>query len=152
MYTSKKLMTGKRVLMVAISAATGTCFAVLAGLGISDMVVPFRRFHLSSLLIAVVSLGLAYLAFRAAISGKSGGVTLLAQLVRGILGAFAGLLAMGAFLVMFGDDTRSFLAHSLARPAVSFTDFRVLLASALLGFGIGFVLPRSPKHAPSPKP
>ena len=147
-----KVMTAKRVLMVAISAAMGTCFAVLAGLSISDVVAPFRRFHVSSLVIAVVTLFLAYLAFRAAISGKSGGVTLLSSLIRGILGAFLGLIAMGAFLLMFGSETLEFLAHALGRPVVSFTTSRLLVASALLGFGTGFVVRRSPKQAPSSKP
>ena len=143
-----RVMTGKRVLMVAISAATGTCFAVLAGLSISDVVAPFRRFHVASLVIAVVTLFLAYLAFRAAISGKSGGVTVLASLLRGILGAFAGLIVMSLFLLMFGSDTLEFLAHAVGRPAVSFTTSRLLVAAALLGFGTGFVVRRS---QPAPK-
>lgn len=142
-----KVMTGKRVLMVAISAATGTCFAVLAALSISDLVVPFRRFHVSSLVIAVVTLFLAYLAFRAAISGKSGGVTVLSSLLRGILGAFLGLILMSAFLFMFGSDTLVFLAHALGRPALGFTTSRLLVAAALLGFGTGFVV-----HGSKPAP
>lgn len=143
-----KVMTGKRVLMVAISAAMGTCFAVLAGLSISDVVAPFRHFHVSSLVIAAVSLFLAYLAFRAAISGKSGGVTLLSAVIRGILGAFLGLIAMSAFLFMFGAETLEFLAHAVGRPALGFTTSRLLMAAALLGFGTGFVVRRS---KPAPK-
>jgi hypothetical protein len=142
-----KVMTGKRVLMVAISAATGTCFAVLAALSISDVVVPFRRFHVSSLVIAAITLLLAYLAFRAAISGRSGGVTVLASLLRGILGAFAGLIVMSLFLLMFGSDTLEFLAHAVGRPAVGFTTSRLLVVAALLGFGTAFVV-RGSKPAP----
>ena len=147
-----RVMTGKRVLMVAISAAMGTCFAVLAGLSISDVIAPFRRFHVASLVIAVVTLFLAYLAFRAAIEGKTGGVTLLAALVRGIVGAFLGLIVMSAFLFMFGAGTLEFLAHAVGRPALGFTTSRLLMVAAVLGFGTGFVVRRSPKQAPSSRP
>jgi len=140
-------MTGRRLLIIGISAATGTCFAVLAGLSISAMAFPFRRFQPFSLVIAAVALCLGYVAFRAAIVGKTSGETLVASLYRGIVGAFVGFLVISAFLLMFGADTRAFLAHALGRPATGFTIFRLLLASALLGFGTGFVV-RMPKLRP----
>ena len=133
-------MIARRILMIAISAATGTCFAVLAGLSISDAVVPVRSFHVFSLVIAAVSLLFGYLAFRAAIAGWTGQATLLTALAHGIVGALLGLLAMGALHLMFGNDSHAMVAHALGRPALNFTIAHVLLGSALLGFGAGFVV------------
>ncbi len=133
-------MTGARILITGISAATGTCFAVLAGLSISAVAFPVRRFHVFSIVVAAVAICLAYLAFRAAIAGKTDEETLAASLHRGIIGAFVGLIVMVAFLIMFRPDTYAFLAHALGKPASSFTTFRLLVASVLLGFGAGFVL------------
>lgn len=136
-----------KVLITGISAATGTCFAVLAGLGISAAAFPVRRFHGFSVVLAAVALAFAYLAFRAAVAGKADKDTASMSLRAGIIGAFIALLVIGAFIVMFKAGTQSFLAHALGKPTSAFTSFRLLIASVLLGFGAGFVL-RVPREAP----
>jgi FtsH-binding integral membrane protein len=143
-------MTGARFLITGISAATGACFAALAGLSLSAMVLPVRRFHVFSIVIAVVAICLGYLAFRAATAGKTDEETVLGSLRRGLIGAFVGLIVIMAFLLMFRSATHAFLAHALGKPASIFTDFRLLLASVLLGFGTGFVV-RMPTAPASPE-
>ncbi len=129
-----------RVLIIGISAATGACFAVLAGLSISAMVLPVRRFHSFSLVIAVAAVCLGCLAFRAAIAGRTDEETMAASLRRGVLGALIGLAGIVAVLLMFSSDTHGYVAHALGRSASSFTTFRLLLGAVLLGFGSGFVV------------
>lgn len=135
-----------RILIVGISAATGACFAALAGLSISAMIAPFRRVQALSVVIAAVAIWLGYLAFRAATTGNTDKETAVASLHRGMLGALTGLIVVGAFLLLFRPDAQSFLAHALGQPAYSFTVFRLLVASVLLGFGTGFVarMPSAP--------
>ncbi len=133
-------------MVTAISAATGVFFAVLAGFSIAAIAVPFRRVHVFSIVIAVAAVVLGYLAFRAAVAGRADDDSALAALRRGIIGAFVGLLAMVAFLLMFRPDTQTVLAHALGKPEAGFTTFRLLLACVLLGFGTGFIL-RMPKSS-----
>lgn len=132
-------LTGTRIFIVAVSAATGACFAALAGLSIAAMVMPFRRWHFLSLVIAIVSVWFGYLAFRAARAGHTDKVTQRQSLVRGVIGALIGVLAAFGLLLLFRPDAQSEIAHSLGRPSWSFTATRLLIASALLGFGAGFV-------------
>lgn len=131
-------MNGARALIIGICAATGMCFAVLAGLAFRAAAFPVRRFHIASLVMTAAAVLLAYLAYRAAIAGRTDEDTLVAALRRGIMGGFIGLIVIIAFLFMFGADTQAFLAHALGQPASSFTTFRLLVASVLLGFGTGF--------------
>jgi hypothetical protein len=149
-------LTGARVLRIGISAATGTCFAVLAGLSISAMAVPVRRFHVASIVVAAVGICLGWQAFRAAMAGVTNektGETVVALLLRGIVGAFVGLIFIVALLLMFGPDARGFLAHAVAKPTSSFTPVRLLAAAVLLGFGTGFVvrLPSATRQPPTLK-
>ncbi len=134
-----RTLTGTRVLIVTISAATGACFAVLAGLSIAAIITPFRRWHVLSLVFAVVSIWIAYMAFRAARAGHTDKVTRRQSLVRGVIGALIGVLAMFALLLLFRPDAQSTIAHALGRPSWSFTATRLLIVSSLLGFGAGFV-------------
>ena len=139
-------MTGARVLIIAISVVTGACFTVLAGLSISVIAVPVRRFHVTSVVLAAITVCFGWLAFRAAIAGfhhEESEESLVAPMRRGVIGAFAGLILVVALLLMFGADARSLLAHSLGRRTSSFTPFHLLLSGVLLGFGAGFVM-RSP--------
>jgi cytochrome c biogenesis protein CcdA len=88
-------LTGARVLSIGISVATGTCFAVIAGLSISAMVVPIRRFHVASIVLAAVAICLGWLAFRAAradVTEEETEKAVVAPLVRGMVGAFVGLI------------------------------------------------------------
>jgi hypothetical protein len=136
-------LTGARVLSIGISAATGTCFAVLAGLSISAMAVPVRRFHVASIVLAAVAICLGWLAFRAAMAGvpdEETAETVVEPLRGGMVGAFVGLIVIVALLIMFGAEARGFLAHALGKPTSSFTPFRLLAAAVLLGFGTGFVV------------
>jgi hypothetical protein len=147
-------LTAARVLIIGISAATGTCFAVLAGLSISAMAVPFRRFHVASIVVAAVAIGLGWQAFRAARAGvtdEETEETVVVPLLRGIVGAFVGLIFIVALILMFGLDARGFLAHALGKPTYSFTPFRLLAAAVLLGFGTGFVVrvPSATKQPPT---
>ena len=147
-------MTGARVLIIGISAATGTCFAVLAGLSISAMAVPVRRFHVASIVLAAVPICLGWLAFRAAMAGvtdQETEETVVAPLLRGTVGAFVGLIFIVALLLMFGADARSFLAHAVGKPTSSFTPVRLLAAAVLLGFGTGFIVrvPSATKQPPT---
>jgi hypothetical protein len=142
-------LTGARVLIIAISAATGTCFAVLAGLSISVLAVPVRRFHTMSIVLAGVTIYLAFRAFRAAVSGfrdEEADETLVLLLRHGMLGALLGLILIIALISMFGTEARSFLAHALGQRTSGFTPFRLLGAAVLLGFGTGFIVgPSRPK-------
>jgi hypothetical protein len=136
-------LTGARVLIIGISAATGTCFAVLAGLSISAMAVPVRRFHVLSIVLAAAAICLGWLAFRAAMAGvtdEEAEETVVAPLLGGMVGAFVGLIFIVALLLMFGAGARGVLAHALGKPTSSFTPFRLLAAAVLLGFGTGFVV------------
>ena len=147
-------MTATRVLIIGISAATGTCFAVLAGLSISAIAVPVRRFHVASIVVAAVAIFLGWQAFRAAMAGvtdEKTEETVVAPLVRGIVGAFVGLIFIVALILMFGPDARGFLAHAVGKPTSSFTPIRLLAAAVLLGFGTGFVvrLPGATKQPPT---
>lgn len=125
--------------MVVISAAMGACFTMLAAVSIEAAVAPARRFHLSSVLIAAVATALALLAFRAAAFLETDEETVLASLRAAMLGAILAIMMMVVLLFMFGDATRSFLAHALSNPTSNFTTSRVLIASAILGFGAGLV-------------
>jgi hypothetical protein len=150
-------LTGARVLSIGISAATGTCFAVLAGLSISAMVVPVRRFHVASIVLAAVAICLGWMAFRAAMAHvteeetEETEETVVAPLLHGMVGAFVGLIFIVALLLMFGADARGFLAHALGKPTSSFTPLRLLAAAVLLGFGTGFVIrvPSATKQPPT---
>lgn len=137
-------MSGARVLTTGISAATGACYATLAGLSLSAMAVPVRRFQPLSVVIAVAAVCLAYLAFRAATAGRTDDDTVAAALSRAMAGALLGLLIIGVLLLLFGPITRVFLARALGYPIASFTSTRLLIAAVLLGFGTGFVV-RMPK-------
>jgi hypothetical protein len=126
--------------MIIISAVTGTCFATLAGLSIIAVAVPVRRFHAFSIILAAVSIYFAYLAFRAAIWGQTDEETLAKSLVRGIVGALLGLIIGLALLTMLRPGIQGFFAHAINKPSSSFSIFRFVVASVLLGFGAGFVL------------
>jgi hypothetical protein len=147
-------LTAARVLIIGISAATGTCFAVLAGMSISAIAVPVRRFHVASIVVAAVGICLGWQAFRAAMAGvtdEKTEETVVAPLLRGIVGAFVGLIFIVALLLMFGPDARGLLSHAVGKPTSSFTPVRLLAAAVLLGFGTGFVvrLPRATKQPPT---
>jgi len=147
-------LTAARVLIIGISAATGTCFAVLAGLSISAMAVPIRRFHVASIVVAAGAICLGWQAFRAAMAGVTGEEseeTMVAPLLRGTVGALVGLIFIVALLLMFGTDARGFLAHAVGKPTSSFTPVRLLAAAVLLGFGTGFIIrvPSATKQPPT---
>ena len=98
-------MTAARVLIIGVSAATGTCFAVLAGLSISAMAVPIRRFHVASIVVAAAAICLGWQGFRAAMAGVTGEETeetVVTPLLRGTVGALVGLIFVVALLLMFG--------------------------------------------------
>jgi hypothetical protein len=145
-------MTGARLLIIGISAATGTCFAILAGLSISAMAVPVRRFHVASIAVAAIAICLGWLALRATMAGVNdeGTEDTVVALHRGMVGAFVGLIFIVASLLMFGADAR-FLAHAVGKPTSSFTPIRLLAAAVLLGFGAGFVVgvPTATKQPPT---
>lgn len=134
----------RRHVIVVISAVTGACFAALAGLSISELVFPVRTRHVGSVVVAVASVILGYLAFRAAIAGKTHAESLSASLHGGMLGALVGLVAIVVLIVGFQDTTQAFFAHALGRPSYAFSEYRLLAAWIVLGFGTGFVL-RVPK-------
>jgi hypothetical protein len=143
-------VTGARFLIIAISVVTGACFTVLAGLSISVIVVPVRRFHVTSVVLAAVTICLGWLAFRSAIAGFTHEETdesVVAPMRHGMIGAFLGLILVVALLLMFGADARSLLAHALGQRSSSFTPFRLLIAGVLLGFGTGFVMRIPGAHA-----
>lgn len=100
-------MTAARVLIIGVGAATGTCFAVLAGLSISAIAVPVRRFHVASIMVAAVAICLGWQAFRATMAGVTNEKTeetVVVPLLRGIVGAFVGLIFIVALLLMFGVE------------------------------------------------
>ncbi len=149
-------MTAARVLIIGVGAATGTCFAVLAGLSISAIAVPVRRFHVASIMVAAVAICLGWQAFRATMAGVTNEKTeetVVVPLLRGIVGAFVGLIFIVALLLMFGVEARGVLAHAVGKPTSSFTSVRLLAAAVLLGFGTGFVIrvPSATRQPPSLK-
>ena len=113
---------------------------MLAVLSIKAAIAPVRRFHASSVVVAVVTICLAVLAFRAAAVAETDEETLLRSLWAGMVGAFVALMIMIVGLFAFGDNTRSLLAHAFSYPTSSFTTSLLLIASMLLGFGAGLVL------------
>ncbi len=128
------------ILIIGISAVTGACFAALAGLSISALAFPVRRPHVFSAIVAAVAICIGYLAFRAAIAGETDEETAVAGMRRGVIGALVGLIVMIAIFVMFKTDAQAYLAHALGKRASTFTTYRLLAGSVLLGFGTGFVL------------
>jgi hypothetical protein len=119
---------------------------MLAWVSIHAAIAPARSFHFFSVVIAVFASCLTFLAFRAALTSDGDEDAMIAAFRRGVFGAFASLILLIVFLFMFGDATRSFLAHALSAPTSSFTDVRLLVASVILGFAAGFVLPKSAAH------
>jgi small-conductance mechanosensitive channel len=138
-------LTGTRIAVTAISAAMGACFAMLAVLSIRAAVEPARRFHISSVVIAVLAVCLAILAFREAAS-ESDDERMISSLRLGMFGAFLAFVLICVLLFMFGDHTRSFLAHALSMPTSSFPTPWVLIACVVFGFGVGFVLRAAALH------
>ena len=132
-------VSGARFLIITIATITGVCFAVLAGLSISAIYAPVRRVHALSVVIALLGLVIAFLAFRVAKAGYTDTITAAEASFRGLLGAFAGLFGVGLYLYLFRPDALGTIAHALGRPASAFSVLQVLIASALLGFGAGFV-------------
>jgi uncharacterized membrane protein len=140
-------VNGARTVIVLISAAAGVCFAALTALSIRAALFPARRFHVFSIVIAVVAICFACLALRAAFTaGGADEDSMLLSLRHGMFGAFAGLILSVLSLVLFGDTTRSFVAHALNRPTSTLTTFLLLVASVLLGFAAGFVV-RKPANS-----
>ena len=129
------------MVIVAISAAAAVCFAALTALSIRAALFPVRRFHVFSIVIAVVAICFACLALRTAFTaGRADEDSMLLALRHGMFGAFIGLILIILSLVLFGDTTRSFVAHALNRPTSSLTTFPLLVASVLVGFAAGFVI------------
>jgi len=149
MRSSEINLTGTRVAVTVISAAIGACFAMLAVLSIKAAVAPARRFHVSSLVIAVPAVCLTLLAFREAAT-DSDEENMISSLRLGMLGAFLAFVVICVFLFMYGDHTRSFLAHALSMPTSSFPTAWVLIACVVLGFGAGFVLRAAALHGRHP--
>jgi hypothetical protein len=134
------------VLITAISAAAGACFAGLAGMSISAAVVQVRgELRVGSIVIALASLVFGYLAFRAALGAATDDDTLVIALRRGMLGALLAAILMAILIYGFGTSTRAFFAHGLGKGILGFTNFRLLLSAVLLGFGAGFVF-RMPRQ------
>ena len=79
--------------------------------------------------------------------------TVVVPLLRGVVGAFVGLIFIVALLLMFGVEARGVLAHAVGKPTSSFTPVRLLAAAVLLGFGTGFVIrvPSATRQPPSLK-
>jgi type IV secretory pathway VirB2 component (pilin) len=119
-------------------------------MSVSAMAVPVRNFHILSAVIAAAAIGLAYVAFRAATVGKTDSDTMLRSLCRAIGGAFIGLIAVIVIRLMFGTETHGLLAHALGKSASTFTTFQLMIASALLGFGGGFVVRMPPVRNQEP--
>lgn len=130
----------RRSLIIVISAVTGVCFATLAGLSLSEMLFPVRGFHVISVVVAVASVLVGYLAFRAAIVGKTSAEALATSLHGGVLGALVGLVAIIVLIFLFRSDLPALLAHAIGKRASIFTEYRLLAAFILLGFGTGFVV------------
>lgn len=136
-------MSATRVTIAVISAVAAVGFIALAALSVRAAAYPARRFHLFSIVIAIVAVCLAGLAVRAVIAARSAHEDAIAlALRRGMVGGFVGLMLIFIALIMFGDDTRSMLAHGLNQRTSSFTTFPLLVVSVLLGFGAGFVIRR----------
>ena len=130
----------RRSLIIVISAVTGVCFATLAGLSLSEMLFPVRGFHLISVVVAAASVVLGYLAFRAAIAGRTSAEALATSLLGGVLGTLVGLFAIIVLIVLFRSDLPALLAHAIGKRGSIFTEYRLLAAFVLLGFGTGFVV------------
>lgn len=128
-------------MITVISAAVAVCFAALTTLGVRAALFPARRFHPFSVVAAIIAFFFFCLALRTLITGtRADEDGLLLALRRGMFGAFAGLILIIVSLLMFGDTTRSMLAHAVNQPTSSFTTVPLLVAFVLLGFAAGFVI------------
>ena len=125
--------------MVIFSAATGACFTMLTALSVKAIVAPVRRFHIASVIVALLSVVLAFLAFRAAAFVETDEENLIASWRAAMFTALLALIVTAIFLYMFGDHTRGFLAHAISSTTSTFTPGRVLIGVAVLGFGAGLV-------------
>ena len=125
--------------MVIFSAATGACFTMLTALSVRAIVAPVRRFHIASVIVALVSIVLAFIAFRAAAFIETDDEHLIASWRAAMFAALVALIITAVCIYAFGDNTRGFLAHAISSPTSSFTASRVLIALAVLGFGAGLV-------------
>lgn len=130
----------RRILIILVSAVTGVCFAALAGLSLSEIFFPVRGFHVLSVVVAVISVFFGYFAFRSAMFGKTSAEALTMGLHGGVIGALIGLFAIIALIVMFRHDLVADLAHAIGKRSSVFTEYRLLAAFVLLGFGVGFVV------------
>lgn len=131
---------GRRWIVAAIGAASGVCFAALAARSIGVLAITPHFFRVSSVVFAVVTACLSYLAFRAGTSGRTDEESFLRALVGGVGGALVGLIIVVVAYAMFRGATRAYFAHPLGLHFAQVTMPRLLVAFLCLGFGAGFVL------------
>ena len=134
-----------RLVVPAVSAVIGTCFAALAGLAIAAMAVPLRSFQALSAVIGALALYFGFLAFRAALAGRPDAETAVRALHHGMLGALLGVVLAAALLFSFGGLARVRFARAIGKQPAVLTDFRWLVWGVVAGFGAGFVarMPRA---------
>jgi hypothetical protein len=126
-----------RWIVAIIGAETGLCFIGLAERSISILVIAPNFFTAG---FTGVAAWFPYVAFRAAISGRTDEDSVLEALRAGIVGAFVGLLIFMASFAMFGQTIRTYFAHPLGLHTSQLSMFHLLEAFVWLGFGAGFVL------------
>jgi uncharacterized membrane protein len=122
-----------------VGAVSGVCFAALAARSIGVLAIT-PHFRASSLVFAVVTFCLSYVAFRAATSGRTDEETFLRALAGGVGGALVALIIIGSSYVMFRQATRAYFAHPIGLHFSQVTMSRLVTAFLCLGFAAGFVL------------
>ena len=133
-------MPGRHWLVAIIGAVFGVCFAALAARSISVLAITPHYFRISSLVFAIVSGCLSYLAFRAATSGRTDERSLHRASMGGLGGAFVGFAIACTAYLMFRQTARAYFAHPLGMHFSQLTMSRLLIALVCLGFGAGFAL------------
>lgn len=125
---------------ILIGAVSGVCFAALAARSISVLAITPHFFRASSLLVAIVTAFLSYVAFRAATSGRTDEESFLRALAGGVGGALVGFVVVAVGYLMFRQATRAYFAHPIGLRFSQVTMFELVVALLCLGFAAGFVL------------
>ncbi|MBV9086564.1 MAG: hypothetical protein JOY79_03695 [Acidobacteriaceae bacterium] len=131
---------GGRWIVIIIGAATGVCFAILAGRAVSVLAITPHYFRGSSLVFAGISAWIAYRALEAATSGGTDEESIVRGLRGGIVGGFLGLLVAATSFFSFGQTARTYFTHPLGWHTSDISMFWLSVALLLLGFLAGFVL------------
>jgi hypothetical protein len=131
---------GRGWAITIIGAVSGVCFAALAARAISVLAITPNFFRASSLVVAIITAFLSYVAFRAATSGRTDEESFLRALAGGVGGALLAFMILAVGYIMFRQAIRAYLAHPIGLRFSQVTMVELVVALLCLGFAAGFVL------------